>query len=370
MPVPPVIRVAGTPAELGAAYGEAAREMIGANLERYRRRFHDQAGLDATALAAAGEAFREATVEHHPRVAAMLDAVALGAGVPRAEVYALNGRTELLYGSPLAVEGCTALGVLGTHTADRHLLLAQNWDWHPDQRDMALLLHTTDERGHTVLALTEAGMLAKAGLNSAGVGMCLNMLATDRDGLTTPPGVPYHVVLRAVLEAGHLAGASRAACRTPRNASMNLLLGQAGDPARVDTVTGGELLDLEVVPGDVAWLHPVEGMLVHANHLEALTGVHDIQKEWGDSSLYRAARARRLLSHRMADRPVGVDDLVAVLSDHGAYPHSICRHVDENDDPLERSQTLCSLVIDLDARRLAVAAGPPCDSEYAWFDLG
>lgn len=369
MPVPPVIRVSGPPAELGAAYGEAARELIGANLERYRRRFREQAGLDATALAAAGEAFRAATVEHHPRVAAMLDAVALGAGVPRAEVYALNARTELLYGSPPGLEGCTSLGVLGTHTADGHLLLAQNWDWHPDQSDMSLLLHSTDERGHTVLALTEAGMLAKAGLNSAGVGMCLNMLASDRDGLTTRPGVPYHVLLRAVLEVGHLAGASRAACRSPRNASLNVLLGHAGDPAHGDAASGGELLNLELVPGDVAWLHPVDGMLVHANHLEALTTVHDLQKDWGDSSLYRAARARRLLGRRTAAGPVRVDDLVAVLSDHGAYPHSICRHVDERDDPLERSQTLCSVVLDLDARRLGVTVGPPCANGYEWFDL-
>ena len=73
--------------------------------------------------------------------------------------------------------------MLGTHTANGHTLLAQNWDWHPDQRDAMVLLTTTDESGHRVLALTEAGMLAKTGLNSAGVGLCVNMLGTDRDGV-------------------------------------------------------------------------------------------------------------------------------------------------------------------------------------------
>ena len=53
-------------------------------------------------------------------------------------------------------------------------------------------------------------MVAKAGLNSAGVGLCLNVLTTDRDG--GPGGVPYHVVLRAVLEADCLALALRAVC--------------------------------------------------------------------------------------------------------------------------------------------------------------
>ena len=63
------------------------------------------------------------------------------------DVYAINARTELIYGMPPeGPEGaCTVIGVLGTHTASGHLLLAQNWDWHPDQREAMVLLTTTDE---------------------------------------------------------------------------------------------------------------------------------------------------------------------------------------------------------------------------------
>jgi isopenicillin-N N-acyltransferase-like protein len=383
LPVP-LVSVSGTPPECGAAYGAAAADRIAANLAVYRRRFADQAGLDDTAVRRAGAAFRRVTAQLHPRVAAMLDGVGEGAGVAVKEVYALNARTELLYGASVprarpaspphepgpqsrtaspdgADGGCTAVGVLGTHTANGHLLLGQNWDWHPDQRDAMVLLATRDERGFAVLTLAEAGMLAKAGLNSAGLGVCVNMLGCDRDGLDAAavPGVPYHVLLRAVLEADSLSWAIRTACRTPRNASINLLVGQAGQ-----STLDGELIDLEVVPGDVGWLNPVDGLLTHANHLETALPVRDTMKDWGGSSPFRSARARRLLAESAAARKVADDDLVALFADHASFPSAICRHVDERDGPLERSETVYSVMLDLDERTMGLAAGPPCGSRY------
>lgn len=98
LPVP-LVRVQGTPAECGRGYGAAARDLIVANLEFYLSRFRDEAGLDAAAVRAAGIAFRESTRRHHPRVAEMLDGVAEGADVRVDEIYALNARTELIYGN-------------------------------------------------------------------------------------------------------------------------------------------------------------------------------------------------------------------------------------------------------------------------------
>lgn len=381
LPVPVVV-VSGTPGECGAGYGAAAADRIGANLAVYRRRFADQAGLDEAAVRRAGAAFRAVTAQVHPRIAAMLDGVAEGAGVPVEEVYALNARTELLYdasaqrarlaspqarpASPDATDGaCTAVGVLGAHTANGHLLLGQNWDWHPDQRDAMVLLATRDERGFSVLTLAEAGMLAKAGLNSAGLGVCVNMLGCDRDGLDpAAPGVPYHVLLRAVLEADSLSWAIRTACRTPRNASINLLVGAAGR-----STAEGELIDLEVVPGDVGWLNPVDGVLTHANHLETGLAVRDTIKDSGGSSPFRSARARRLLAESAAARKVTESDLAEVFRDHASFPSAICRHVDERDALLERSETVYSIMIDLDERTLGLAAGPPCEHDYTWLSL-
>ncbi|HZN20096.1 MAG TPA: C45 family peptidase [Micromonosporaceae bacterium] len=396
LPVP-VVSVTGTPAQCGAAYGAQTAGLVAQIIEAYHRRFADQAGLTRTAVRAAGAIYQEVTREHHPRVAQMLEGLADGAGVPAEEIYATNARTELIYGSPAQLHtgsaaraaglargdggpgvpsggpcpdgpdgGCTSLGVLGTHTASGHLLLAQNWDWHPDQRDTMLLLRTTDERGHTVLALTEAGMLAKTGLSSAGVGICVNMLGCDRDGLPpgARPGVPYHVLVRAALEAEHLPNALRRTVRPPRNSSINLLLGQAGSGPE-----GGEMVNLELVPGDVGWLHPVDGIITHANHFDTPLRVYDTIKDWGGSSLFRAARARRLLTPAALAGKVSEDDLAGVLRDHAGFPLAICRHAEERDAWYDRAETVYSVLLDLDERRMAVAAGPPCTGDYAWVDL-
>jgi len=363
LPVPHV-DVRGTPGECGLAYGQAARDRIAANLDLYAGRFR-AVGLTAGVTRAAGETFRAETLRLYPRIAEMLDGTAEGAGVAVGDLYAVNARTELIYGTPPdgAAGGCTVLGALGTHTATGHTLMAQNWDWHPDQRQAMVLLTTTDEHGHRVVALTEAGMLAKAGLNSAGIGICVNMLTTDRDGADpNRPGVPYHVVLRAALEADTLGRALKAVVPSPRNASMNLLLGQAG-PA------GGELIDLELVPGAAGWLHPADGVLAHANHLETVLPVRDLVNDFGGSTLFRAARARRLLAAAAEPGKLTDDDLAEILRDHQSYPNAICRHVDERDAYLERSETVYTVLMDLDERRFGVAEGPPCDHEFDWVEL-
>lgn len=348
-----MIKVEGAPAECGAAYGTAAAGLIAENTAAYLERFESSVGLAPAAARRAGAAFRRETLDRLPRIAAMLDGVAEGSGVAVDEIYALNARTELLYGVRTATE-CTSLGVLDTHTVSGHTLLAQNWDWHPAQRPYTLLLATRDERGFAVLTLAEAGMLAKAGLNSGGVGVCVNMLGCERDG--RPGGVPYHVLLRSVLEAPHLTRAIKAVSVLPRSASINLLIGQAG------TGWPGEIIDLEVVPGDLGTLHPVDGVITHANHLEAVTSVHDTLKDCGGSSFFRSARARRLL---VGAGSAGYDEkaLAAVLADHGSYPQAICRHDIDAETEDDRSESIYSVLLDLDERRMSIAPGPPCTAD-------
>lgn len=350
----PLVSVSGTPGECGAAYGAASAEMIAANNETYLARFEQRAGLGRAKVREWGVEFRTTTRRHHPRIAEMLDGVAEGSGVAVEEIYALNGRTELLYGTHAAERGepteCTALGQLGDGT-----VIGQNWDWHPDQRPFTLLLATTDENGFSVVTLAEAGMLAKAGLNSAGLGVCVNMLGCDRDGARG--GVPYHVILRAALESSDLTIALRRVCSSPRSASINLLIGQAhGGPG------GGEIVDVELVPGDVGLMHPDEhGRIAHANHLETGVAVRDYLKDLGSSSFFRGPRARRLLAGGLS--------MADIFADHAGFPNAICRHVDERDIHDDRSETIFSVILDLDDQRLGIAEGPPCGSAYEWVTL-
>ena len=47
--------------------------------------------------------------------------------------------------------------------------------------------------------MVEAGLLAKTGMNSSGLGLVTNALVTDDD--TGDARLPYHVALRAILDA-------------------------------------------------------------------------------------------------------------------------------------------------------------------------
>jgi isopenicillin-N N-acyltransferase-like protein len=65
--------------------------------------------------------------------------------------------------------------------------------------------------------------------------------------------------------------------------------------------------------------------------------------------------------HRGALEPV---TLKTILRDHADRPHSICAH------PGERaSYSFASIISDLDAGRMEVAVGPPCEHEYATYEV-
>ena len=106
-------------------------------------------------------------------------------------------------------------------------------------------------------------------------------------------------------------------------------------------------------------LNPVDGIVTHANHFEALPTVHDTLRDFGSASFFRSARARRLFGGS-SDRGKGSP---AVLADHGGYPQSICRHDADALTEDDRSESLYAVVLDLDERRMSIAAGPSCQAD-------
>ena len=56
--------------------------------------------------------------------------------------------------------------------------------------------------------------------------------------------------------------------------------------------------------------------------------------------------------------------LLDALREHTGHPKGVCRHVDANDPWVEQTVTVASVVMNLEKRRLHVAAGPPCSHEH------
>ena len=108
--------------------------------------------------------------------------------------------------------------------------------------------------------MVEAGLLAKTGMNASGLGLVTNALVTDAD--TGEPGLPYHVLLRAILDCGTVTDALKVLQAGLRSSSANYLIAHAS----------GAALDVEAAPGDFTRLYPrfpEDGVLLHTNHFLA-----------------------------------------------------------------------------------------------------
>jgi isopenicillin-N N-acyltransferase-like protein len=191
-------------------------------------------------------------------------------------------------------------------------------------------------------------------MNAAGLGLVTNALVTDAD--VGEPGLPYHVLLRAVLDCTTVTDALQVLQAGPRSSSANYLIAHAG----------GAALDIEAAPGDFTRLYPVypeDGVLRHTNHF--LADIHPADLAlWAMPS--SAVRLQRL---RAAGTARTLDDFGVLLADHADYPHSVCAHPDPAAHPCEQGATIASVLMDLTARRIWLAAGNPCQAPYEQLDI-
>jgi len=349
---PQQIIIEGDAYERGRQYGARAAGAIHQNAKAYLRLFQFHAGLERDAARKAAEAFGPILETHAPDLLLEMRGIAAGAGCDLVDVLLINARSELMG----AMGECTSLAAAPEITVKGQVLLGQNWDWYTSVDADPILLQIRQPGKPEILTLTEAGQVAKIGLNSAGLGVCLNFLGHEHRG----QGVPIHVILRQMLDCAALGEAIRAALSVPRAGAANVLLAHAE----------GEILDLELTATDADFLYGDAGWLVHANHFESprLRG-GDTDVATSMSTLARAARARRMLSAAASGGDVSSDTFRAILRDHAYGSYAICRHAVPDEPPLQQTATCASTIMDLAGRTLHLAAGQPCREEYRAYTL-
>jgi isopenicillin-N N-acyltransferase-like protein len=341
----PVLTLEGSPQERGEAHGRLAADRIRDALDFYGGVF-DAAGVSGGRLERAADRMAEEIGRFDADMLVELEGIAHGADVSLREVVSLNARSELMR---LSADGCTAIASL-PDGGPGHTLLAQNWDWHPSRSEGGTLMRILPDDGPAILTFAEAGALARCGLNEHGVGVVGNAL--ECEGCTSPGGVPVALLRRRILGCATLAEAVAEVRRAPRGTSANHLIATAE----------GEAVSCEATPDAVYEVPPVDGLLAHSNHfLSSVAGqeVVDTGIAAHPDTLRRAPRVRALVAARRAAGVAGVQE---ALSDHDGHPDSICRHATAVE--LSTWTTVASVVMDLDRRRMWVAAGPPCEGEF------
>ena len=314
-------------------------------LGSYLAMFQTTRELSVDQVLRLGDAALTRVSSWQPRLVEEMEGVADGAGVAPELIGALNARTEIAREG-----GCSLLARLDALDGP---WLAQNWDWYVDSPERCVVWTADLADGERLVTMTEAGILAKLGLNSRGLAVGLNILHHRRDG--GPMGVPVHLILRALLE--H--------CTTVEDAAA--LLGDSptsGSSAVtvVDAAGGGAVFELS--PSGVARLDPRNGFLAHTNHFVD-PGLGDGEASELDLD---GSRARLELLETM--RPETLDAAQELLCDHACTPESLCRH----DTPsaiegMPTAGTIVSVASETAAGRFHVAAGHPCTHAFPTYEV-
>jgi len=357
----PLVHVTGDARERGLAHGKEAAERVRRSVELYGAIFRHYADWDWDEVTRHALRFEQPIREAHPGFLDELRGIAEGSGLAYEDILAINVRTEVMFSAvarSAAVE-CSSFAATAEATLDGHVLVGQNWDWKPHTTETVIVLDVERDDGPDYVTVVEAGLLAKTGMNSAGIGLTTNALISSDD--QGEPGMPYHVILRAILDAENLPQALDAVTRHPRSSAANYLIAHRD----------GLAVDVEAAPGDFSrvWLvFPEHGLLGHTNHYVCSTpGIKDVTRWYAPDSPFRLARLEGLLDG--ARGRIEPRHFEETLRDHVSFPLSVCKHDDPPSLPeYEHTVTVASVVYDLTTGQMRLADGQPCTREYRTLD--
>jgi isopenicillin-N N-acyltransferase-like protein len=351
----PLIRIGGTPREMGLAFGHTRKEsiqhMIG-NVRAFLEETYGQIRLTWPEAVLQAHKYLPFAQELTPRYVEELRAMAEGADVSLDDLMVLNC-LEAITTDTLHLLGCTSFMVTDEHAADRRVLIGHNEDWLPADEPDVFLIHAEPDGEPAYLAMTYGALLPNIGFNSAGICQCCDSVYPSDVRI----GVPRVFVSRAVLAAGTISGAITAAIAPHRAAGYNHVL----------VHSSGEAYNVEVSARYFSMMYAQGGMLAHTNHyLSRRMARLENDSQHLIGSRVRYFRAQRLLrrSHRHT-----VESFQEILRDHVNHPNSICSHEVIDDNPLDRQKTVCSLIVDLNEKEMHVAWGVPCQNEYFTYRL-
>ena len=354
----PVIELSGDAHERGRAYGSQCKALIGKAIDIYRRLFRLASNLDWDQSVTKAKEFIPFIQAYDDDIMQEIHGIAEGSGRTLDEILALNVRSELLFllasERQNGVPECTALAITPP-SGPGSVLLAQNWDWYPQTQDLCVILKIRQKDQPNIIQIVEAGIIAKIGFNSAGVGLCTNALVSDQCRV----GVPFHAILRKILNAETMADAIGAVTAPARASSGNYIIGHAD----------GEAINIEAAPYDFNVIYSERGVITHANHfcIKNMKIRDAVPAMWPDT-LMREFRVRKLLAKRR-DR-IDVGFIEEVLRDHFDRPYSVCTHRVESQPEEKQGQTNASIIINLDRKTMAVAKGPPCEHDFVTISDG
>lgn len=198
----------------------------------------------------------------------------------------------------------------------------------------------------TIKMVTEAGLIGKIGLNSAGVGVCLNAIRAK--GMDKSR-MPCHLGLRAVLESTSCKEAVDTLRKYGIASSCHMLVTDSRGSVGLEW----SYKDLQILEMND------KKQVFHSNHyLVPHPGVSDTV--WLEDSKFRIKRIQEICDE-LGHSPT-MTEVQALFKDEKNYPYAICRAQEDGN----HSGTLFNIVMDLKARKTSVILGRPTAPEGSY----
>ena len=352
----PAITVEGSAYEIGFGHGSQAKDKIRNTIGMYQSMFHDYAGVSWTEAKDKAKQYLDDIRKFDAELIEEMQGIADGSGFELDDICALNCRSEVVLSSGIS-DGCTSIAIAGENTNGEGPILAQNWDWKPSAQESLVILTIKQKHKPDIRMVTEAGIIGKIGMNSSGVGVCLNALATDTVQMQ---GIPIHILLRGILNANTISEAVKLIIDNQLPGSANFVLAHKN----------GEMMDVEMNQKQYEVINPVSGIVTHTNHFVGDRFRNSV-KDKGASLLPDTYVRYRTISRIAAahQHTFELEHVAAMLANHTEYPNSICRHEDSSKTEEYQMATLFSIIMKPLESVMWVAGGSPCSHEYVRLNL-
>ncbi len=313
MVTPRIIKVAGSPYDMGRQIGEAVRDTV---MSISVRNAEFMALEEKWAGSLYVSDLKLAARNAFPTYMREMEGMADGIGLPFEQIFIWNCRGDLRLPEDApksvqngAADGCTTLMIPGNMSADAPHVIAHNEDGSDDLYGHCFWLVATPDSGQAFESYLYPGMIPghTLGINAAGLVQTINNIRVH----DLKPGIPRHLITRAVLGCSSLDAALAILRRTDRASGFHHNLGMAGDD---------RLFSVEA-PATGCEAREIKMPVAHANHLvfDAFT---EIDQSITVSSDARQQRASKLLKDG-EDQKFGPENILFDRSQTGKTIHRI-----------------------------------------------
>jgi len=352
------LKLYGTPQERGRIHGESLRDEIREQIDWFRSLLNEygQVNPDDIFSRVPGIGWLEAIEKWTPQLLEEIRGIAVGSGLPYLDILSWNHCQEIFWAvfvdhsfsqSGDKLSGCSTLGDVGD--SQHPTILAQNADttifW---QGHQTLLRFCETGSDVEEILLSYPGLIGVYGLNSKGIGLCINAMFYRLNNSLQGLGTPF--ISRGVLAKRNYQEAELFLRSVTHASSNTLTLGGPGN------VTAYEVSANQIRP----FRSPSQpGRTYHTNHELVNDDFRPGVDHTPDSNSVDRIKVLEKRLEQIKD-PLTVIDVKTILSSHGENA-PLCRH---EDDPYG-SMTTYSIIMECSNRpALHVSFGPPCREEY------